>query len=128
MYIQSILEQNSVVWSSSITNAESASLERVQKCALRIILNGEYNNYSNALSVTSLPTLVERRENLLHRFAVKCAANAKTSDMFELNNKHINLRHTELYKVPKANTTRMATSAIPTMARFLNLQLQVLQT
>ena len=128
MYIRSILEQNSVVWSSSITNAESASLERVQKCALRIILKGEYNNYSNALSVTSLPTLVERRENLLHRFAVKCAANAKTSDMFELNNKHINLRHTELYKVPKANTSRMATSAIPTMARLLNLKSQVLQT
>ena len=37
IYIRSILEQNSVVWSSSITCAESVSLEGVQKCAFRII-------------------------------------------------------------------------------------------
>ena len=128
MYIRAVLEQNSVVWSSSITIAESASLERVQKCALRIMLKSEYKDYSNALSVTNLPTLEVRRENLLHRFAVKCASNVKTADMFELNNKHINLRHTELYKVPKSNTSRMASSAIPTMARLLNLKSQLTQT
>ena len=41
MYIRAVLEQNSVVWSSSIANAEIASLERVQKCALRIILKSK---------------------------------------------------------------------------------------
>ena len=97
IYIRSILEQNSVVWSSAITCAESASLERVQKCAFRIILKSQYIDYANALSVTKLPTLVVRRENLLFRFAVKCATNVKTSDMFDLNSEHTNLRHTEQY-------------------------------
>ena len=120
MYIRSILEQNSVVWSSSITCEESDALERVQKCALRIILKSKYSDYSNALHVTNLPTLADRRENLLCKFAVKCAQNAKTSDMFELNKKPINLRHIEHFKVPNASTSRFANSAIPTMTRLLN--------
>ena len=128
MYIRSILEQNSVVWSSSITCAESDSLERVQKCALRIILKSEYIDYTNALNVTNIPTLAVRRENLLLRFAVKSVSNVKTSDMFELNCKPTNLRHAEMYKVPKANTTRMAKSALPTMVRLLNSNSQKLQT
>ena len=120
IYIRSTLEQNSVVWSSSITCTESDALERVQKCALRIILKSEYIEYTNALSVTNIPTLVKRRENLLQRFAIKCASNPKTSQMFEVNKKPTNLRYTEFYKVPRANTSRYANSAIPTMARLLN--------
>ena len=127
IYIRSVLEQNSVVWSSAITCAESVSLERVQKCALRIILKSDYIDYTNALNVTKLPTLAVRRENLLLKFAVKFASNVKTADMFEWNRKPINLRHIEQFKVPKANTSRMASSAIPTMTRLLNTKSQLLQ-
>ena len=128
IYIRSVLEQNSVVWSSAITCAESVSIERVQKCALRIILKNQYKDYSNALSVVNIPTLADRRETLLYRFAVKCASNPKTSDIFEQNSKPTNLRYTEQYKVPKANTSRMANSAIPTMTRLLNTKSQKLQS
>ena len=128
IYIRSILEQNSVIWSSSITSEEIGNLERVQKVALRIILKCDYQSYINALNVTKLPTLEVRRKNLLYNFAVKCVNNPKTSNMFEYNQKSNNLRYIEPYKVPKANTTRLANSAIPAMARLLNRKSQMLQT
>ena len=49
LYIRSIAEQSSVVWSSSITTGEEYDLERIQKVALRIILQSDYIDYSNAL-------------------------------------------------------------------------------
>ena len=36
-YIRSVLEQSSVVWSSSITKKNKSELERVQKVAVRLI-------------------------------------------------------------------------------------------
>ena len=42
LYVRSITEQSSVVWSSSITQDESCALERTQKVALKIIFRGEY--------------------------------------------------------------------------------------
>ena len=42
LYIRSVLEYNSSVWFSSITEKENNDLERVQKCACRIILKEEY--------------------------------------------------------------------------------------
>ena len=38
LYIRSVAEQSSVVWSSSKTSGEVNDLERIQKVALRIIL------------------------------------------------------------------------------------------
>ena len=38
-YIRSVLEQSSVVWSSSITKKNKSELERVQKVAVRLIYN-----------------------------------------------------------------------------------------
>ena len=61
LYIRSILESSAVVWHSSITQEEEIVLERVQKVALHIILNTNYDNYENALSLTGLTTLKERR-------------------------------------------------------------------
>ena len=41
LYIRSILESSAVVWHSSITQGEEMEPERVQKLALRIILDGD---------------------------------------------------------------------------------------
>ena len=42
LFIRSVIEQNSVVWSSALTCGELAYLERTQKVALRIILGIKY--------------------------------------------------------------------------------------
>ena len=41
-YLRSILEQSCVIWHSSLTDEDSELLERVQKCALKIILKTKY--------------------------------------------------------------------------------------
>ena len=42
LYIRSILEQSSVVWHSSSTKENAEDLERVQKCAVKLILGEKY--------------------------------------------------------------------------------------
>ena len=118
LYIRSIVEQSCVVWASSITEEEKQKLERVQKIALRIILKDKYISYCNALQFTNLLTL-ERRTKLMYNFAIKCTRNENTVHMFPLN-KNKSTRVSEKYKVPFAYTSRLANSAIPSMARLLN--------
>ena len=106
---------------NSLTLKDDRKIERVQKIALRIILKESYLNYENALSVTGLPTLRDRRKDLCLRFATKCTKFEKTSQMFPLNkNGHIKTRHSEIYDVPFAFTNRLKFSSIPSMARLLN--------
>ena len=120
LYIRSVAEQTSLVWSSSITSGEENDLERIQKVALRIILKSEYVDYNTALSLTNLQTLKARRLILSQRFAIKCTQNNKTKDIFPLNPKTVYTRNPEKYVVTKARTSRLANSAIPTMQRQLN--------
>ena len=65
LFIRSVTEQSSVVWSSNITEEEVNALESTQKGTLRRIYGGEYILYSNALELSKLPTLVERRKKTL---------------------------------------------------------------
>ena len=57
LFIRSVIEQSSVVWSSAITAGEMAFLERTQKVALRIIFGQNYLTYENALKLTNLPKI-----------------------------------------------------------------------
>ena len=70
LYIRSILESSAVVWHSSITQSEERKIERIQKTALRIILADEYETYDQALIVTGLQTLKERRKFLCKKLDV----------------------------------------------------------
>ena len=49
-YIRSILEYNSNVWFSSITEEEIEDLERVQHIACKIILKDQYSDYDTKLA------------------------------------------------------------------------------
>ena len=122
LYIRSVVENSAVVWHSSLTKGQALEIERVQKVALRIILKHDYLNYENALKITSLPTLSDRRVHLCKTFAKKCIRNPKTSDMFPLNRQDYNTRNPEKYQVTFANTSRLAKSSIPYMQRLLNTQ------
>ena len=120
LYIRVIIEQSSVVWSSSLTQEEENAIERVQKIALRLIYQENYICYNNALSLSKLPTIKDRFKNLLYKFAVKCTKNMKTENMIPLNENNDRLRQKEKYKVPLARKQRLFKSTIPTMARMLN--------
>ena len=124
LYIRSIVEQSCQVWHSSLTLENLQSLERIQKNALKIILQEEYLNYSNALSITGLKSLFERRNDLCLRFAIACTKNDKAKSMFPLNevsnSYDVNTRYRETYKVVKCKTKRFKNSAIPYMQTLLN--------
>ena len=81
MYIRSVAEQSSVVWSSDLTRGEEYDLERIQKVALRIILADDYTDYESALKISKLQTLKSRRTQLRLRFALKCTKTERTKDM-----------------------------------------------
>ena len=128
LFIRSVTEQSSVVWSSSITEDEVNALERTQKVALRIIYRGEYISYLNALSLSKLPTLVQRRESLLLAFAKKISVNPKVSHMLPKNVPNPSLRRQEKYKVDQARTSRFANSPVNVMARMLNEKYSYINT
>ena len=120
LFIRSIIEQSSVVWSSSLTCDEMASFERIQKIALRLIFGPKYGCYENALNLANLPTIENRYHMLLLRFALKCSKNPKTANMFPPARNIEKTRSHEKYQVPMARKERYFKSAIPTMARLLN--------
>ena len=122
LYIRSILESSAVVWHSAITQAEETDIERVQKVALRVILKSDYESYENALLLTGLDTLQQRRTILCEKFAKNCTKNKKMKHMFPLNPSSVETRNPEKYYVQHATTSRLADSAIPYMQRLLNLQ------
>ena len=120
LYIRSLLEQSAVVWNSSITKGEQLDIERVQKCALRIILKDKYLSYESSLKLCGLETLKARRNKLSLSFALKCVKNEATKNMFPVREIPANTRFSEKYIVTRSCTDRLTNSAIPFMQRLLN--------
>ena len=120
LYIRPVLEQSAVVWHSSIIRGEQMDIERVQKCALRIILKENYLSYQSALLACGLDSLKARRTELCLNFARKCTIHEKTQDIFPLNTRISSARQTEKFEVTFAKTDRLANSAVPYMQRLLN--------
>ena len=67
--IRCIMEYACPVWSANLTKAESIQIERVQKAALVIILDRQYNSYEEALDILEYESLETRRKSLNLRFA-----------------------------------------------------------
>ena len=120
LYIRSITEQSCVVWHSSLTEEQGLEIERIQKVALRIILQEKYEHYQHALFLTNLEPLFSRRKSLCLRFAKSCLKSEKNCDMFPMKKKTVNTRPNEKYFVTPALTNRLAKSSIPYMQRLLN--------
>ena len=122
-YVRSVVEQSAVVWHSSLTTENTLALERVQRVAVKIILDGKYS-YKESLNILNIPTLKARRESLTVRFANNCLKNEKSRNMFKLNTTRLNmkLRHKQKYKEIHSKTSRLYNSALPYMTRILNKQ------
>ena len=70
-FVRSIIEQSSNVWHSGLTLEQHNDLERVQKTALKLILQDEYKSYENTLNILVFETLHDRREFFLSKFCKK---------------------------------------------------------
>ena len=119
--IRSILEFNSSVWFSSITDEEADDLERVQKNAWRVILKDRYEDYETALNCLNLQNLRERRKRLALKFGKKCLQIEEMKGLLQESKKtEYNLRNQEQFDVKFAAGQRLYKSAIPTIQRLMN--------
>ena len=122
LYVRSILEQSATVCYSSLTEENISDLERIQKSAVKIILQEKYSGYENGLAQLGLDDLKTRREQLCLDFAKKCTKSKKMQHMFPKNDKNhvMKSRNQEFYHVQHANTSRFQKSALIYMQKLLN--------
>ena len=121
LYIRSLLEYCAVLWHSTITEEEVNDLERVQKCAAKVILQHRYTTYDEALENLGLTKLTDRRDLICLQFAKSCLKNEKTKSWFPVNHAHEHdIRTREKYQVEYANTERFRQSTLIYLQRLLN--------
>ena len=120
--IRCLLEFAVAAWNSGLSKAQINQLERVQKCALAIILQEDYLTYSNALSSVKLKSLEERRHLLCLKFAQKALKHPKFAKWFSSNNQTgVDTRSVKKCLKPvQARTCRFEKSPIAYLTRILN--------
>ena len=109
------------VWHPSLTKKDSIEIERIQKVAFRIILEGLYTDYTAACLYFDTTTLKQRREKLCMSFATK---NLKSKQsFFDPIEKCVNTRSEKaVVKEFKCRTSRFFNSSLPYLARLLNMK------
>ena len=115
-----LLELAAPAWHGSLTQAEKGDIERVQKCALRIIFGNGYESYMNALEMANLENLDTRRENLCLKFARKASKNSKFKFWFKQKPKLSTRQVQEEYYQPIARTDRLLKGPLSYLTRLLN--------
>ena len=121
-YVRPVVEYATPVWHGCLTEKQSMKLESIQKRACRIILGAKYNSYTEALELTGLKTLSNRRLQLCTKFTVDCTKSKRYTDWFPHNNKthFMNLRKSRPYQTFKFRTNRYAHSPLPYLCSLLN--------
>ena len=119
-FIRPVLEYACPVWHCALTQSQQKRMERIQKRSLRIILSYQYLSYDQALSLTGLETLHERRQFLCLTFARKVFKSNRTEQWFLPSNSTRNLRNNRICLEPKYKTDRYRNSTIPFLTRLLN--------
>ena len=115
LFVRSILEQSATVWHSSLTQENINDLERVQKSAIKVILQENYSSYKQGVAQLNIESLASRRE-------LKCVKSEKLKHMFPLNEKshEVKTRHEGKYKVQFSNTESFQKSSIIYVQKLLN--------
>ena len=80
--IRCVLELAVAVWTPGLTKGESHQIERVQKCALHVILGDDYLSYEQASIALGVEKLTDRRDKLCLNFAKRSEKHPKYSHWF----------------------------------------------
>ena len=126
--VRSVLEMAVPVWEPALTKQERGQIERVQKCALYVILGDKYMNYEHAIDALDCETLSKRRVKLCENFTKKALKNPRYQNWFtyEVQNKpnpntRFNATKIEnVFKPVETRTDRYRDSPLPYMTEILN--------
>ena len=99
----------------------TTDIERVQKCALALILDKNYIN-ENALHIMQLERLCVRREALCVKFAKKSHKSKKLSSLWFVDDEKIqNTRQKpKIVKPVQSRISRFENSALPYLTSIIN--------
>ena len=120
--IRCLLEFAVPVWNAGLTRAQENQIERVQKCALAIILSKNFHDYEHALNITDLKRLSERRHDLCLKFATKASKHVKFATWFCKSEQAGMETRTKKYPLKSVNarTSRYKKSPIAYLTKLLN--------
>ena len=127
--IRCVLELAVAVWTPGLTLGQSDQIERVQKCALHVILGDSYLSYDQAVIKVGAEKLSERRSKLCLNFARRLENNVKYSNWFQpaetIIPPYIDTRSDKTliqskYKPVPCRTDRYSKSPIPFLTELLN--------
>ena len=126
--VRSVLELAVPVWQPGITKFEKNQIERVQKCALFIILGEQYTHYTNALELVNCESLEDRRKKICEKFVRKSAKHPKYQNWFRMDANLANDKNTrkakkslkQKYHSVQYRTERYKNSPLPYLTELLN--------
>ena len=127
--IRCILELAVAVWTPGLTKAEGYQIERVQKCALHVIMGDNYQSYDHAAEFLEVDKLSDRRSKLCLNFARRLENHPKYSTWFhpaeELLPPYIKTRSEKTlvqskYTPVPCRTDRFSRSPLPFLTELLN--------
>lgn len=119
--IRPIAEYAAPAFHSLLSAKQSDAMEWIQRRALKIIF-GPRVSYAAALEATNIPTLEDRRNDLLKKFAIKAAKNERfNAKWFPLNYETGHgTRNRKKYLEFNCKTDRTYKSPLFAMRRVLN--------
>ena len=126
--VRAVLELAVPVWQPGITKKERYQIERVQKCALNIILGEHYSSYSKALESIKYENLEIRRIKICENFVKKSVKHPKFRHWFRRNEKSVNetkIRKVKNQKIQRYHpvpyrTEKYKNSPLPYLTDLLN--------
>ena len=126
--VRSVLELAVPVWQPALTQHETKQIERVQRCALYIILGEEYESYESALDTLESDNLNDRRTKLCQNFAKKSFKHPNYTNWFceseevlpNIKTRGDGTRKINKLKPVQTRTQRYSKSPLPYLTELLN--------
>ena len=121
--IRSVAEFAAQVWNSSLTGEQVASIERITKTVLHVILGDEYKSYNSALKGLGLEKLSDRGRKICTKFAKKSLIHNKFSKWFNSNHRMFKWVKQNKFCTMICKTLRIEMSPLSYLTKPLNNKL-----
>ena len=121
--VLSVLQFAVPAWTTMITQAESKSIESVQRTGLYLIFGAKFRSYTWALQEANMKTQAEQRSKLFEKFTRACLKSKKFSKWFcktEYNQAMTTRSRKTIFKPVPTRTKAYANSPIPQMVALAN--------